>query len=84
MHDNDVVCLASASNLREAHSWWAALEEGGVRCQLVGDYLTAGTGVGVVLRHDPELWVRRGVLDRARAILEARRKVPATPDEETG
>jgi len=83
MYDDDVVSLASASDLQEAHSWWAALEEGGVRCQVVGDYLTVGIGVGVVLRHDPELWVQRGELDRARAILEARRGATARPDEDT-
>jgi Putative prokaryotic signal transducing protein len=83
MHDDDVICLASARNLQVAHMWWAALEEEGVRCQVVGDYLTAGIDVGVAPNHHPELWVHRGEFDRARAILEDRREVTARPDEET-
>ena len=41
---HDVVRLAAAANPFQAHIWQQALEQEGIRCQVLGDYLDAGLG----------------------------------------
>ncbi len=69
MQNDEIVRLATATNPQEAYLWRQALEDEGIRCQVVGDYLDAGVGDIPGLR--PELWVHREDLDRARTLLEA-------------
>ena len=51
-----IVRLASAGTLQEAHAWQATLAAEGIRCRVVGEYLTQGFGVGVPGMY-PEVWV---------------------------
>jgi len=69
MHDDDIVRLATATNPQEAHLWRQALEDEGIRCHVVGDYLDAGVGDIPGLR--AEVWVHREDLERARTFLDA-------------
>ena len=41
---HELTRLATATTPIEAHIWQQALEEEGIRCQVVGDYLDAGIG----------------------------------------
>jgi hypothetical protein len=66
-----IVRLSSAGTLQEADAWRLALEQHGVRCKVVGDYLTAGHGVGVA-GMCPEVWIHAEDWDKAKAILSAR------------
>ena len=65
---NDVVRLATANNPVQAHIWQQALEDEGIHCHVVGDYLDAG--IGDVPGIGAELWVHPEDLARAEAILE--------------
>jgi hypothetical protein len=57
-----------------------ALEREGIRCRVVGEYLTAGYGGGVAGMY-PEVWVHVEDLKKARAILGARMGHPSpNPD----
>jgi hypothetical protein len=38
-HDDDIVRLETASSPQQAHLWRQALEEQGIRCRVVGEYL---------------------------------------------
>jgi hypothetical protein len=69
MQNDEIVCLATASNPQEAHTWRQALEDEGIRCQVVGDYLDAG--VGDIPGFRAELWVHREDVEKARTLLEA-------------
>ena len=80
MQNDDVVHLASALNPVEAHVWRQALEEEGIRCHAVGDYLDAG--IGDVPGFQAEIWVQRNDLDRAKAVLEAHRQAHTDEIEE--
>lgn len=71
--DDDIVRLAAAPNPVAAHVWRQALEDEGIRCQVVGDYLEAGLGDLPGL--GAELWVHRDDLARAEEVL--RRPPPA-------
>jgi hypothetical protein len=83
MKDDEIVHLASAVNPVEAHVWQQALEEEGIRSQVVGDYLDAGIGDMPGFR--AEVWVHRDDVERARAILAAHQKArPEPQEEETG
>lgn len=62
-----LVRLATAVNPFEAHIWHQALEEEGIRCQVLGDYLDAG--VGDIPGIETEVWVEAADLARAEAIL---------------
>ena len=62
-----LVRLATATNPFEAHIWQQALEEEGIHCQVLGDYLDAG--VGDIPGIEAEVWVEAADLDRAGAIL---------------
>jgi hypothetical protein len=79
MHPDDIVRLAEAANPAQAYVWKQALEEEGIRCRVVGDYLDAGVGDITGIR--PEVWVHRDDYDRAHAILRAHEHPPLAPPE---
>lgn len=64
---HDLVRLATAVNPFQAHIWQQALQEEGIRCQVLGDYLDAG--VGDIPGIESEVWVEAADLDRAEVIL---------------
>jgi Putative prokaryotic signal transducing protein len=66
---HDVVKLATAANPVQAHVWQQALEEEGISCKVVGDFLDAG--IGDLPGISPEIWVHRDELVRARDIIRA-------------
>ena len=80
MDNDDVVRLARASNPPEAYLWRQALEDEGIQCRVVGDYLDTWSGDMPGAR--PEVWVHRADLERARAFLEAHHGTAGTSDEE--
>ena len=77
MHSTDqheIARLAEAANPFQAHIWQQALQQEGIRCQVLGDYLDAGIGdVPGILA---EVWVRAGDFVRAEAILSRHRTRP--------
>ena len=79
MQGDDIVRLATAGNRAEADVWRQALEEEGIACKVVGDFLQAGFIDAPGVR--PEVWVHRNDLERASALLEAHGG--ATTDTET-
>jgi hypothetical protein len=80
-HDDNIVCVAHATTPAEAHIWQNALEEVGIRCQVVGDFLDAGIGDIPGMR--AELWVREQDAARAQEIIEDHRGIePAAGDDE--
>ncbi len=79
MQPDDIVRVATAPNPQIAHLWRGALEEEGIRSQVVGDLLDAGLGDIPGIR--PELWVHRDDADRARSILAEHEHPPAAPPE---
>jgi len=79
----DLVRLAAAANPFQAHIWQQALEQEGIRCQVLGDYLDAG--IGDVPGMMAEVWVEETDLARAEAILRQHRdrsEETAAPEEE--
>lgn len=81
---HDLVRLAAAVNPFEAHIWQQALQEEGIRCQVLGDYLDAG--VGDIPGIEAEVWVEAADRERAEAILrqhQDRRGDAARTDEES-
>ncbi len=76
--DDDIVKLATASNPAQAHLWQQILQEEGIRCQAVGDYLNAGFGDIPGLR--AEIWVNRNDAPRALEILRTAQQ-PSAVDE---
>lgn len=80
---HDVVRLAAAANPFQAHIWQQALEQEGIRCQVLGDYLDAG--LGDVPGFSAEVWVETADLARAEAILRQHRdlseEAAAQPEE---
>ena len=68
---HDVVRLAAAANPFQAHIWQQALQEEGIRCQVLGDYLEAG--IGNIPGFEAEVWVETADLARAEAILRQHR-----------
>ena len=77
----DVVRAITAANYVQAHVWEQALHDAGIRCKVVGDYLTAS--VGGLPGLPAEIWVHRDDLARAKEILEEAGASPeeAPPDE---
>lgn len=67
----EVVRLAAAANPFQAHIWQQALEQEGIRCQVLGDYLDAG--IGDIPGMTAEVWVEAAHLARAEAILRQHR-----------
>jgi hypothetical protein len=79
---NDFVRLAAAANPFQAHIWQQALEQEGIRCQVLGDYLDAG--LGDIPGFSAEVWVETADLARAEAILREHRnrsEEAAQPEE---
>ena len=80
---HDVVRLAAAANPFQAHIWQQALEQEGIRCQVLGDYLDAG--LGDIPGFSAEVWVETADLARAEAILRQHRdlseEAAAQPEE---
>lgn len=64
---DDFVLLAAAANPFQAHIWQHALEEEGIHCQVLGDYLDAG--LGDIPGFSAGVWVESANLARAEAIL---------------
>jgi hypothetical protein len=77
---DDIVRLAQARNPQEAFIWRDALENEGIRCRVVGDWLAGG--FGEMSPTVPEVWVYRQDYDRARAILDAHQGKSANEEEE--
>jgi putative signal transducing protein len=74
-HGEEIVRLVTASSPQEAHLWRQALEDEGIRCRVVGEYL-GSFGVVYPGHPVPELWVHRDDAERAQAILEGSKKQP--------
>ena len=55
----------------QAHIWQQALEQEGIRCQVLGDYLDAG--IGDIPGISAEVWVAAADLARAETILRQHR-----------
>ena len=64
---HDLVRLASAANPMLAHIWQQALEQEGIRCQVLGDYLDAG--LGDIPGLSAEVWVEAADFAQAETIL---------------
>ncbi|HWG45853.1 MAG TPA: DUF2007 domain-containing protein [Gemmataceae bacterium] len=64
---HNLVRLATAANPFQAHIWQQALQEEGIRCQVLGDYLDAG--IGDIPGIGAEVWVEAGDLERAEKTL---------------
>ena len=85
MHPTDqheIARLAAAANPFQAHIWQQALQQEGIRCQVLGDYLEAGIGDIPGMR--AEVWVGTADLARAEAILRQHRdrsEEAAQPEE---
>jgi hypothetical protein len=75
----DFVRLTSAPNSFEAGIWQQALQDEGIRCEVLGDYLEAGIGntPGMMV----ELWVEAANLPRAEAILREHQNKSDTHDD---
>jgi hypothetical protein len=80
MDKEDIVCLTTANNPAQAHLYCDALQEEGIRCKVVGDYLDAGLGDVPGIR--AEVWVHRDDLERAKAILETHQGQAGRDEEE--
>ncbi len=79
---HDVVRLAAAATPFQAHIWQQALEQEGISCQVLGDYLDAG--IGDIPGFSAEVWVAAADLARAEAILRQHRdrsEEAAQPEE---
>ena len=79
---HELVRLAVAANPFQAHIWQQALEQEGIRCQVLGDYLEAG--IGDIPGFSAEVWVEAADLARAEAILREHRhrsEQAAQPEE---
>jgi putative signal transducing protein len=79
---HNLVRLAAAANPAQAHIWQQGLEQDGIRCQVLGDYLDSG--IGDIPGFSAEVWVEAADLARAEAILRQHRdhsKEAAQPDE---
>jgi len=66
-----LVRLTTAANPFQAYVWQQALQEQGIRCQVLGDYLDAG--IGDIPGIEAEIWVEAADLERAAAILREHR-----------
>ena len=85
MHPTDhheIARLAAAANAFQAHIWQQSLQQEGIRCQVLGDYLEAG--IGGIPGIGAEVWVEAADLARAEAILDhhrGRSEETAQPEE---
>lgn len=80
LHDDDIVRLAQAMSPAQAHIWQNALENEGIRCKVVGDYLDAGLGDIPGIR--AEVWVHQADFERATAILQEHQGSSEDDEEE--
>ncbi len=79
---HELVRLAAAANPFQAHIWQQALEQEGIRCQVLGDYLDVG--IGNIPGFSAEVWVDTTDLARAEAFLRQHRnrtEETAQPEE---
>ena len=76
----DVIRLATADTPVQAHIWQQALQEEGIECQVVGDYLDAGLGDIPGMR--AELWVHEQDAQRALAVLQTAEGHATVEEEE--
>jgi hypothetical protein len=70
---DEIVRLVTANSPQQAHLWRQALEDEGIRCRVVGEYL-GGFGIVPPGHPVPELWVHRKDAERASTILEGLQK----------
>jgi ubiquinone/menaquinone biosynthesis C-methylase UbiE len=76
---HELVRLATAANPFQAHILGQALQEEGVHCQVVGDYLDAG--IGDIPGMTAEVWVEAGDVARAVAVMrQHEHRVPDHPE----
>jgi hypothetical protein len=68
---HEIVRLTGAATSFQAHILQQALQEEGIRCQVLGDYLEAG--IGGIPGMGAEVWVEAADLARAKAILDRHR-----------
>jgi hypothetical protein len=68
-HGEEIVRLVTGNSPQEAHLWRQSLEDLGIRCRVVGEYL-GSFGVVYPGHPVPELGVHREDAKRAQAILE--------------
>jgi len=66
--DDDIVCIATATNSVQAHIWQQALDDEGIKSQVVGDMLDAG--IGDIPGLSAEVWVLRNDAERAMEIID--------------
>ena len=71
----ELVRLAGAANPFQAHIWEQALQQEGIRCEVLGDYLDAG--IGNIPSVSAEVWVEACHERRANAILRRYHSSPA-------
>lgn len=64
---DDIVRIATATSPAQAYIWREALQDAGISCRVVGDYLDAG--IGDVPGMSPEVWVHRSDADKAARVL---------------
>jgi Putative prokaryotic signal transducing protein len=79
---HEIARLAAAANPFQTHIWQQALQQEGIRCQVLGDYLDAG--IGDIPGMGAEVWVEAADLARAEAILDQHRgrsEEAAQPEE---
>src|SRR3954452_9829187 len=65
---NEIARLAAAANPFQAHIWQQALQQEGIRCEVLGDYLDAG--IGGIPGIGAEVWVEPATLAGLEAIRE--------------
>lgn len=77
---DEIVRLATASNPAQAHIWAQGLQNAGIRCRVVGDYLDVG--IGDIPGVQAEIWVRQNKLAEAEQVL--RELTTPGPDSDDG
>ena len=77
---HNVVRLGTSANPVEAHIWQQALEEAGIACKVVGDFLEAG--YGTALGNSTELWVHSDDLAKAQEVLRERSNEAPSAEED--
>ena len=68
---HEIARLTAAANPFQAHIWQQALQQEGIHCQVLADYLDAG--IGDIPGMGAEVWVEAADLARAEAILNHHR-----------
>lgn len=78
----NLVRLAAALNSFQAHLWQQGLEQEGIRCKVLGDFLEAS--LADLPGSSPEIWVEAADLSRAEEVLRQHRErseVRTQPEE---